>query len=397
MPPQTRSASLYTFPSDLVDDGVARVIDDARSGGFDTLAVALAYHQARDVVPHPRGPRLRYRRDGVFFEPDDEKWADSPMRPSVQSAEERAAVAELLAAPDRPAVESWTVFLHNTGLGEQHPSAATENCFGDRILSNLCPATPLARAYALALADDVSSRGLDVVAEALSQQTFGHGHHHERSFAPVSAGDETLLSLCFCGACADRAGDVDTEALAARCRERVDAAWAGAAALPATRDALVDAIGDDLLAYLAARERAVTEIAGEVAAIVRSRGQRLVFMDLTGAVLGYDDGRPQGALAADQAWRLAIDPAAVASGVDAYAVLGYAQDPARLHDDVASVRAAIGEGELRVILRPGHPDTTSASHWREKEAAAIAAGADRVDAYNYGMAPEHVLARLERA
>lgn len=392
--PETRSASLYTFPSDIVDDGVDRLIADARAGGFDTIALALAYHQARDVLPHPRGPRLRYRRDGVFFAPDESTWTASEMRPALQPAEERAAVDALLAAPDRPAVEAWTVFLHNTGLGEQHPSATTLTCFGDRILSNLCPASPLSRQYALALADDIASRGLDVVAEALSQQTFGHGHHHERSFAPLGSGDETLLSLCFCTSCAERATAVDMERLAEACRRRVDAAWAGAEPLPATREALVEAVGDELVPFLAAREEAVTDLAAEVTAVVRSRDRRLIFMDLTGAVLGYDDGRPVGPLAAEQAWRLAIDPAAVAAAVDEYAVLGYARDPGRLHDDVASVRAAIGRTPLRAILRPGHPDTDSAAQWSEKKRAAVAAGADRVDAYNYGMAPEHVLERL---
>lgn len=54
----------------------------------------------------------------------------------------------------------------------------------------------------------------------------------------------------------------------------------------------------------------------------------------------------------------------------------------------------MGDVELRVILRPGHPDTDSAEHYRAKAAAAVDGGADRVDVYNYGMAPLSVLERV---
>ncbi|PZR55317.1 hypothetical protein DNL40_02800 [Xylanimonas oleitrophica] len=388
--------SLYAFPSDLLDEGPAQVAHQARDLGFGSLAVAVAYHQARDVVPHAGPRRLRYRQDGVFLTLDERRWHGASLRPLPQPADETRAVQELLALDDRPAVEAWTVFLHNTSLGAQHPGSASQTCFGDALLSNLCPSSPAVRAYATALADEVASRGTDVVAEALSAQTFAHGHHHERSFAPVGPGAEAVLGLCFCTGCSTGAADAgaDVERLAASARAVVDAAFDGAAPFPATLDALTEVLGEDLGHLLRARSSAVTSLAAQVAAVVRSHGQRLAFMDLTGAVLGYDDGLPEGAPAAAQAWRLAIDPAAVARESDAYVVLGYAADPERLAADVASVREAVGSAELRVILRPGHPDTRSAEHLRSKVAAATEAGADRIEIYSYGMAPRPVLERV---
>lgn len=394
------SAGLYAFPSDLADEGPEAVARACADLGTDTLVLALAYHRARDVVPHAGAkPRLRYREDGIFVRPHPGRWSGVRLRPTVGPPGEVAAVATLLAADDRPVVEAWTVFCHNTSLGELHPEVASRTCFGDRILSNLCPAQPDVAAYACALAGEVSALGLDVVAEALSAQTFGHGHHHERSFAPLDDLDQALLGLCFCDRCAARAAaaGADPERLAGAARRRVERGFAGEPGGSATPDTLAGAVGEDVLTLLAARQDAVTELAAAVAAVVHGNERRLSFMDLTGAVLGYDDGAPTGGLAADQAWRLAIEPAAVARVVDSYTVLGYARDPERLAADVASVRTRLAGTPLHVILRPGYPDTQSAEHLADKVRAAREGGAARVDFYTYGMSDVSVLERIPGA
>jgi hypothetical protein len=171
----------------------------------------------------------------------------------------------------------------------------------------------------------------------------------------------------------------------------VQGAFAGAAGIPATPDALAEVVGDDLFALLGSREAAVTTLAASVARVVGGNGRKLSFMDLTGAVLGYGDGMPSGAPAVDQAWRLSIAPEAVASHADSYSILGYARDPQRLASDVASYRKVLGSAPLRVILRPGQPDTDSAEHLASKVSACLEAGADQVDFYNYGMYDESVL------
>jgi hypothetical protein len=393
--PSSDPASLYLFPSDVLDEGLAAVLRRADELGVDTLTVAAAYHQARDVVPHAgTGRRLRYRRDGVFFEPDPQRWAGTDLRPRVQSPAEQRAMADLMDSGAR--VEAWTVFLHNTGLGEEHPYLTAQTCFGDRLLSNLCPVNPAVADYASALADDVSARGLDIVAEALSGQTFAHGHHHERSFSPVGPLDEALLGICFCAHCralGDAAG-LDVEEVAAATRARVQASYGGATERPATLDALAETVGHTVLTYLELLQAGVTELATRVADVVHSHARELSYLDLTGAVLGYGDGRPSGPPAAAQGWRLSVAPAAVAPVSDSFSVLGYAIDPDRLHDDVASYRAALGDTRLRVVLRPGYPDTRSPDHLREKVVAARTAGADQVDFYNYGMYDQSVLDRI---
>jgi hypothetical protein len=391
-------AALYLFPSDLVDEGIETVLSTLRRWDA-TPALALAYHQARDVVPHAGDkPRLRYRRDGVFFEPGAD-WPSPALTPPVQSEDERATVAAFRDAVGDDLLEAWTVFLHNTTLGERDPSATGLTCFGDRILSNLCPSQASVRAYALRLARAVADEGFDVIAEALSAQTFGHGHHHERSFTPLGAGEHALLGVCFCDACralGERAG-VDADALAERLRLHLQRAFADESSIPATREALAGAVGEAVLTHIDAGTAAVTTLAAETADVVRAAGRRLSYMDLTGAVLGYDDGVPTGPDAADQAWRLRIDPAAVAPVVDSYSILGYVRDPQRLHDDVASYRRRLGSTPLRVILRPGFPDARSGGELAAHVEAARAAGADQVDFYNYGMYDHAILDRIPAA
>ncbi|MFC3687993.1 hypothetical protein [Aquipuribacter hungaricus] len=389
---------LYVFPSDLLDEGVDAVRRRSDELGAGTLVVAVAYHQARDVVPHAgRKPRLRYREDGVFFEPDPDRWTGTTLRPRVQPQDQRDALAALLAtgAP----VEAWTVFLHNTSLGEEHPRLASETCFGDRLLSNLCPSNPEAAGYADALAADIAARGLDIVAEALSGQTFAHGHHHERSFSPVSELDEAVLGICFCEHCtrAGTSAGLDVGRVAAAARVRVQSAFAGAAGRPATLEALAETLGGDVLAYLSTQQQTVTALADRLARTVRGHGRTLSYMDLTGAVLGYGDGAPSGPAAASQGWRIAVDLSSVAPLTDSCSVLGYTVDTTRLHADVASYRAAVGGSRLRVVLRPGWPDTSSRAHLRDKVRAVLDAGADQVDFYTYGMYDQEVLDRIPYA
>jgi hypothetical protein len=129
---------------------------------------------------------------------------------------------------------------------------------------------------------------------------------------------------------------------------------------------------------------------------VADEGARLVFLDVTGALKGYADGRPAGGLACAGTWQVGVDPAALGAVVPGYAMLGYARDPARLAADVAGYRDLLGRAcELRVTLRPGPPDTPSAASLPDKLRAAAPAAA--VDFYNYGMYPFSVLDRIRPA
>jgi hypothetical protein len=393
------SSSLFVFPSDLVAEGVDEVLGRVREYGAAAVTVAVAYHQARDVMPHGRAGRVVHRRDGVFLPLPPGVWAGVRLRPPVQEAAEMAAVERLVKRAGPGGVLAWTVFLHNTTLGTAHPDVCAENCFGDRLPADLCPAHPDVADYAVALARTAATAG-PVVAESLSYGTFDHGHHHERSFVPLGPGERLLLGLCFCVHCgrAARAGGVDVDRLRAAVAGHLDRALGGEA--PPTPDdpaSLCAAVGADLTGFLAARQGVVTELTRRVADAVHADGGRLIYLDLTGALLGYGSGTPEGPPAAEQGWRLGVDVAALARLADGYACLGYVRDVERLRTDVASVVKAAGRCPVRVVLRPGHPDTADAEDLAEKVAACALLGAHAADFYNYGMYPWPVLARIPAA
>ena len=385
-------SSLFVFFSDFAGEEAGGFLRQLQNRyGVQGVTVAAAYHQARDVTPHGAA-RLVVRRDGAHFLPDPDLFSGLRLRPSCQDdaqAEPLRGLCEAAAARGM-AVHGWAVFCHNTALGMSHPDCATENCFGDRAApADLCPANPEVRAYAIALARNVARYGVDtVVAESLHYGTFGHGYHHERSFVTLGALDRYLLGLCFCPYCLQHAESSGVAAQAARSECATALAQVLGGARPGPEEVSAESIahyaGRATARYAESRLATVTSLVADVAAAVAAEGSALVFLDLTGAVKGYADGCPSGPPAADEAWQLGIDPAQVSRVVSGYAITGYVRDATRLTHEADAYRKACGPVPLRVVLRPGPPDTLSEHHLAQK-VSAITGLADAVDFYHYGL------------
>ncbi|MEU8041999.1 hypothetical protein [Streptosporangium sp. NPDC049078] len=398
-------SSLYVYVEDVRGEGLEAVLDRITGYGVTGVTVAAAYHRARDVTPHGR-PRVTIRNDGAHFTPPADLFGGLRLVPPVQDGAEDeplAALREATAARGL-ALHGWTVFLQNTTLGLANPDVTVRDCFGDRgSPADLCPSHPDVRLYAVALGRAVARQGVDsVVAEALHYGTFGHGYHHERSFVPLGPMDAFLLGLCFCGFCMRRAADLGVNAEVAReeCSRIVGAVFDGdpPAQGEVTRAALTAYAGPEVVAYARARSETVTSLVSEVSTAVTDEGSRLVFLDGTGAVKGYTDGLPSPGLAAHDSWQLGVDLVALGDLVPSLGVLAYARDVARVADDVAAYRRSTGKDkELRVVLRPGLPDTDSADRLAAKVRAVRASGADAVDFYAYGLMPYPILDRIPGA
>ncbi|MGH3240798.1 MAG: hypothetical protein ACRDNL_10475 [Spirillospora sp.] len=377
-------SSLYVLVEDLrggVD--AARIL----SHGVSSITVGAAYHRARDVTPHGH-TRVTLRHDGVHFPPGD-LFDGLRLTPPVQQnahAQPLRALRQQTRDLNIP-LHGWGVFLHNTTLGLAFPDVTQQNCFGDRAApADLCPSNPDVRAYAVALGRAIARQGMDsVVTESLHFGTFGHGYHHERSFVDLGPATEFALGLCFCP----------------HCQTRIPAAEKARAAASSLAASVLDGappihtLPEILEEYARARTPIVTSLAAEVAEAVADEGSSLTFLDLTGAVKGYADGRPTGAPAADSAWQIGVDPTSLSGVIPSYAILCYARDEARVTTDVAAYRSALGaDTALRAVLRPGLPDTESAEHLAAKVKAARTSGADTVDYYQYGLVPLPTLARI---
>jgi hypothetical protein len=365
-------SSIFCFATDLGDEGIETVLDNVqRRGGLDGLTVAAAYHEGRDVFPHSPVRKVRFLEGGaVFFEPG-RALRGVRLQPPVSEAAH--VLPEVVAAADRRGmpVRAWTVFLHNGALAAAHPDCAPENAFGDRYVTDLCPAHPDVREFAIALATDIARLGIaGICAESLHYHALEHGYAHERYFVPLGPRVRYLLGLCFCEHClgAARANGVDGEAVRNRARGEIERAFVGE-----SPDG--DPEHDE---YAQVREQVVTSLVADVAA---AAGETPVeFIDLSGAVKGYADGRPTGPPSPSIAWQLGVDVAAVGGACDGIEAIGYAADPERIRGDLD----AYGDAAVSVILRPTTPDCDSPENLRAKVELSRERGLRRTDFYHYG-------------
>jgi hypothetical protein len=366
--------SIFCFASDLADEGIATVLDNVQErGGLGGVTVAAAYHEGRDVFPHNPVRKVRFLEGGaVFFPPD--AVGRGRLRPPV--SEVAHVLPELVEAAARRglSVRAWTVFLHNGALAAAHPDCAPENAFGDRYVTDLCPANPDVRAYARALAADVARLGVTTIcSESLHYHALEHGYAHERYFVPLGPRTRHLLGLCFCEHCL--AAAPDGEAVRELAREEIERVFAGEDEPDAG-----ELERDELLGYTRAREQVVSSLTAEVAAAAREHGVEFEFIELSGAAKGYATGRPTGRPSPSVAWQLGVDVAAVAAACDGIEAIGYAADPDRIRVDLD----AYGDAAVSVIFRPTTPDCDSPENLRAKVELARESGLRRADFYHYG-------------
>ena len=198
--------SAFCFASDLADEGVDAALDNIQGrAGLGGVTMAAAYHASRDLFPHARTRRLRYQPGGRGLLPARPR---ALARARAPAAPERAhadadPLGELVAAAGARGldVQAWTVFLHVDWTEDGDPRFAEQTCFGDPCLTQLCPANPDVRAYALALRRrHRGARRRSVLAESLHHHPLEHGAHHERYFVELGAAARLLLGLCFCDA-----------------------------------------------------------------------------------------------------------------------------------------------------------------------------------------------------
>jgi hypothetical protein len=387
---------LFAFASDLVDEGIATVLDNvAGRAGVGGVTMAAAYHQGRDIFPHNPTRKVHFLEgDSVFFRPDARHYRGLKLQPNVSKlAQESDVLADLCreASARSMRARAWTVFLHNHTLGVDHPECACRNAFGDPHLTDLCPSNPDVRTYVAALSGDIASKGVStVVAESLHFHALEHGFHHERYFIELGPFGRHLLGLCFCEHCmeAGRRRGVKADRLRAEVRRELESRFA-ADPRPEPPELVMEKVGNfaggELAGYIETRAATVTSLVAEAAESARGEGAGFAFIDLSGAVKGYATGRPQGAPVPDTAWQFGIDVGGVAAACGQVEAIGYAADPERLRLDLAAYRSITGQDQrLSVIMRPMAPDCDSPENLAEKLAIAAELGVIEVGFYHYG-------------
>ena len=387
---------MLAFATDLHDEGLDAVLGNVQErAGVDGLTLAVAYHDARDLFPHNPVHKVRYLEGGaVFFRPDESRYEGLRLQPRVaELARTVDPLGDLCAAAGERGmdVNAWVVFLHSDRLGFAHPECSTQNAFGDRYLTDLCPSNPEVRAYARSLASDVARYGIStILAESLHFHGLTHGYHHERYFEELGTVGTYLLGLCFCAHClaAARRAGVDAEMVHRFVRDELERRFAGDGSSDGseelTRDLLTAFEDEQLLGYLDARAETVTSLVAEVSAAV-DEDTNVAFLDLSGAEKGFATGQPAGDAAPTIGWQVGIDVTSLAEACDIIEATGYAADPDRLGVDLDAYRHLLADpSQLGLVLRPMPPDCRSADNLAAKIALARERGLKRVDFYHYG-------------
>lgn len=375
------SRAMYAYAWDLAEAGVAAVAGELRARHIDTITLAASYHAGKFIRPRGRDGKVYFPEDGtVYFRPAPERYDEIEPAPN-RMLKERDVMAEVCDACEASgmAANAWLVLLHNTRLGEAHPEATVENAFGDRYVYSLCPAAPAARRYAVALCADLSDhypvRGISL--ETPGFLPYAHGFHHEFALVRQNEWLDRGLGLCFCEHCLAGAGaaGIDAARLRHEVRERIERYLASEIDLPddmASAFWLADVILDpDLARFLRWRCEVVSSLVAEIRAAVRG--------DATVAVI------PSVARPTAGAWYEGSDLAALARAAGIVEVCFYEPGADRIAADLWDVRRRLGEaGELRGILRPGHPDLASRQAVADAVAALHAGGIEDLAFYAYG-------------
>lgn len=375
---------LYAHPFDLQAladrGGLARL----RDLGFAEVALATSYHDGRWLMPwHPDGV-VRFLEDGtVHFRPTGDYGSLRPQPSREVPAVGPSPLERLCADAGRHGllVRAWTVFTHNSRLGERHPDRCVQNAFGDVYRYALCPAQPDVQQYIVAMVQDLAAHeGLGVIElEAIGQMGWKHSSHHDKaSFAPAGLLD-AALSACFCTACAAQLGALghDVRQLRGDVRAFVQQQLRdGDAMAPAKPPA--DEPGW-LAPVLAARARTTAAVAARVVA-----------------------GTPQVARAVQvhpQPWftgsQLALAPAAAYPATDERVLTCYGDGPDAIAKTLAATRLA-GSARSRVCIWPKAPQFTGDDDLHRLLDACAQHGVASLAVYHLGLLPWRTIERVAK-
>lgn len=370
--------AIYTYAWDLAEGDLGETIRQFRGWGLDTVTIAASYHAGKFLRPKGKAGKVYFPEDGtIYFRHDPSKYGE--IKPVPNSLlRQRDIVREVTQSSDI-ATNLWLVLLHNSALGAAHPDACVVNAFGDRYVYSLCPSSPSARAYAVALTSDAarSANVSGLTLESCGFAPYVHGYHHEFALLRSNRWLENQLGLCFCKHClegAQRAG-VDASRLKTQVAEDVGAYLDSDVDFPADMAEafwLADTRSDGALkAFLDWRCAIVASLVAEIRAAAPPEVNVAIIPSVA---------RPTGG-----AWYEGSDLAALAESAGILEACLYEPSAARIKADLFDLQRRLrGKGRLRAVLRPSFPDIDNPAEFIAACRALAEAGVREVGFYNYG-------------
>lgn len=254
------------------------------------------------------------------------------------------------------AADAWTVTLHRDDLARAiavgaSPQPLSVDAFGTQLTSWVCPSSHEAESYLQAHLSDIAATGAvrGVVIEGCHYPLLQHGGAHERDLSRLASPLSTLLELCFCDACRKelaKAGHDPEE-------------WRTNVARAVHGDASTLTTDARLSIIRAARRRRVSELFVRMQAAAPD--QELICADQPAiAGMTFRTGSKSGKNRSDLHASVGFDLARLASSGIKIMSLAYFRSPEHIEEHVATyLDAGIPASRLAVVLRPGHPDSSS--------------------------------------
>jgi hypothetical protein len=376
----------FAYPWDLLDEGVEATVETMSRCGCNAVLLNTNYHHARLLRPRSPGPKTLQLPGAVAaFEPRPEHYGAGGLMPVSDPRLAGSGVltkAREVCRAQNIDLGLWTVALHNSTLGQNHPGVCLRNCFGDVYTYALCPAAAEVQAYARGLVQDLCTqfRPQRILVEAIGYLGLRHWVHHELFFAVWSAPLELLFSLCFCPACLERArsAGIDGERLGGQAAD-----WAvrlldeeqGDPSPDLTQSEVASLLGEitDLGPYLHLRSQTVTGMTRDLHAIARAEGVIL-------EVIPASFHRP-----VSRAWLEGASLVDMGQASDGLLVPAYFDDASEVRADLQRASSAAPGSPISAGLNACSPALRSPEALAAQAGACEATGCHAIYYYNYGL------------
>jgi len=203
-------SGIFVHPWDVVHEGAGKLLETVSDLGVKRINLATSYHAGRYILPRDPKQRVFFAEEGVvYFQPEQSYYRNTPLKP-IRSQKVDEDVLELLIRESRNydiAVNGWTVTLHNSNFAKRHPELAVVDAFGTVDQNFICPSHPEVLSYVAGLVCDLASRD-DL--NAIQLESIGypwslrHNDQHEIFGSRVEPLVSELLTTCFCEKCEEK-------------------------------------------------------------------------------------------------------------------------------------------------------------------------------------------------
>ncbi len=382
--PSVRSASMWTYLWDIVDEGYDSPLQLMKQNGLTHVSLAAAYHAGRFLLPHNPRRKVYFLEDGtVYYAPTPSLYGTiKPIVNSYVKAGHSFTTVRRAAEKEGLGLNAWVVCCHNTPLGTAYPSIACVNAFGDPMPHNLCPSNTDLRRYLRGVVCDLAAQGAQrIELEAMQFQGFIHGVHHEREGIALTAAHRFLLGLCFCPACFERSkGHVDLVPIQRYVRKTLEDHFAEPSPDPALKN-LSDLPQDLFQPFLTWRKDVVVSMAEELQESIAKGVTKL---------------RPLITFDATAREMVGMDPARVSAVTGGVLMPGYVKNGKALRTPLGAMQDLVKNGQIIVGFQVGLPESGGKEEFLSRIETARDMGISDFNFYNYGFIPLENLAWIKQ-